>query len=259
LTVCDTGTYQCRAPRDYDPPFFNATAENQLCAAGFTLVKFAANFPDGGTTTLPDGGDPYPDGGDYPALPDGGDNLGCLQTCQTSADCTADFTSCTPGALIDSQGNLIGACTQNFCGPELYGSNGSLLPDAGAYFGACDSHATNDGTCTPLFLDNVDQVYVGICITNGTLTAGYPCGNSLNDQPAANGADSCVLGDVCLGTGFLPGGQSVNEDAYLCVQMCDLDHPNNPTCANIGTQTTTCRAISNTPPTNSVIDFGFCN
>ena len=99
-TVCDPFTFQCRAPRDFEPCNLNKNSSAPACDPNmYTCVQFEL----------------YPDGGG-----DGGQE--CLQVCPAPTDCTANNTTCSPnqlmGELADGGVVNLGACVASQCGPK---------------------------------------------------------------------------------------------------------------------------------------------
>lgn len=232
LVVCDAVTLSCRAPQDMEGVFANASSPGAECAAGYGIHEPLATL--GGSV----------DGGAV-----------CAQPCNLNSDCSANFTTCVPGSPLlffpdggDQFAQFNGYCDYNFCGPDIEPASGV------AYYGACNSAGTDDGTCEP-FGTSVDDSYYGICMRNGPNPTAGACGGLLGAASA-----SCIGGDVCIPTNQPVDPCNAQQTSY-CLPACNANSPNSgpvtPTCPGfIGTQTT-CQAYSSDPSGNA-LQAGVC-
>ena len=216
--VCDSNTLRCRQPRDLEPWFGNALSFEGTCSAGYEGVSF---------------------------LPDGGD-IRCVQDCSAGSVCNATWAACDPTALLLADGGSTGGCFANRCG---------VLPDAGfdlsASWTTCDAGGAA-GRCQPLPSDNGD--YLGYCLRYGSQTKGESCNGFLGD---VNRQQNCTQTEMCLNTGFAPGGTYADGGAIpvgTCFAVCNAGS-GGPTKNCSGAETCTPYA---TDPASSPEQAGTC-
>jgi hypothetical protein len=94
----------------------------------------------------------------------------CEQTCQSTSDCSALYTTCQNGT-----------CAPNVCG----------LAGNGQIDGTCNASGQNDGTCLAISIDGFN---LGLCYQGGQATSS--CSLTATRQ---NLSQDCIAGDFCAG------------------------------------------------------------